>query len=433
MQRREMTASPRGAGAGARATAARALRAVEEDPARRAPDAIAEALSRGGVSDPRDRALVTELVYGVLRHQRRLDYALAPLVRQGFEQLEVGARILLRLGAYQIFALDRIPPPIAVSATQDAARELGAGRLTGLLNGVLRKLVGAPPRWPSGDSDQALGVRASLPDWIVRELRRAYGSDAEAEALALRERATTTVRPTLGRGGADACRAALVADGFDVLDGAHGTLVVRGPGDPFATGAFESGLFVPQDPASLAVVDLLGDVVGERVADVCAGRGLKATALADRGAHVVAVDVAPGKLDALNHLARRLGVAERVTTRVADLAAGPPPGLAAGGFSRVLVDAPCTGLGTLRRHPEIAWRRTPADLASLVALQARLLGNAAPLVAPGGALVYAVCSFARAEGDPPVPAGFTVEERIDVRPSTGLDAFIATRLRRSAP
>ncbi|TNF31521.1 MAG: RsmB/NOP family class I SAM-dependent RNA methyltransferase [Deltaproteobacteria bacterium] len=269
-----------------------------------------------------------------------------------------------------------------------------------------------------------------MPDWIVGELVRAYGDAAEAEALALRDRAATTVRPTLGKGGAEACAAGLAAEGFATAPGPHGTLIVTGPGDPFATKTFAAGHFVPQDPASLAVVDLLGDVAGRRVADLCAGRGLKATALADRGAEVVALDVSAAKLEELRALAAQLGVADRVTTRVADLAEAPPD---IGTFDFVLVDAPCTGLGTLRRHPEIAWRRRPEDLASLVALQDRLMANAAPLVAPGGVLVWAVCSFARAEGAPAVPSGLVEEAALDLRPSAGLDAFQARRLRRGPP
>ncbi len=403
------------------------LESVESDRGSRAPELLARELGSARVADPRERGLATELVYGVLRQERRLDHTLGPLVRQGLTKLEPMARVLLRLGAYQILMLDRIPAPIAVSATQDAARQIGAGRLTGLLNGVLRKVAALGEQLPSGADVASLGVRASLPDWVVRELVKAYGADAEAEGMALRERAPTTIRPTLGKGGADACAVALAAEGFTAAPGPHHTLVVTGPGDPFATKAFMDGLFVPQDPASLAVVELLGDVAGRRVADLCAGRGLKATALADRGAEVMALDLSGSKLDALNALARNLGLAERITTRVADLAARPPE---VGAFDLVLVDAPCTGLGTLRRHPEIAWRRTSADLASLTALQARLISNAAQLVAPGGALVWAVCSFARAEGTPPLPLGFVEEERLDLRPSAGLDAFQARRLRR---
>jgi 16S rRNA C967 or C1407 C5-methylase (RsmB/RsmF family) len=239
----------------------------------------------------------------------------------------------------------------------------------------------------------------------VSHLRAAVGVGAlEANARALRERAPNTVRPTLGRGGAEAAAASLARDGFVAEPGPHGSLVVTGPGDPFSSAAFRDGLITPQDPASLRVVDLLGDLAGTRVLDLCAGRGVKSTAMADRGAHVVAVDVIAEKLASARRLAERLGVAERIETHVAD--AAEPTG-ALGVFDRVLVDAPCTGVGTIRRHPEIAWRREPADVGRAVELQARLLDAAVQYVAPGGLLVYAVCSFVRAEAGGAAPAGLT--------------------------
>jgi len=414
---------------GARALAAQVLLEVASDPHRRSPDALSAALSARPGLDPRERALTTELVYGCLRWRRRLDHGLGPWVHQGLDALEPVARTLLRLGAYQLRHLDRVPAPVAVSATQDAARQLGAGRLTRLLNGVLRRVAEAREELPAGPAEAALGVRTSLPDWVVAELGAAYGADAEAEGLALRERATTTVRPGRRFGGAQACVDALASEGFTAEPGPYGTLVVRGAGDPFATAAFGAGAFVPQDPASLAVVDLVGDVEGLRVLDLCAGRGLKATALAERGARVLAVDISPGKLDALRGLAARLGVAEGIDTWVADAAADGGE-LGDERFARVLVDAPCTGLGTLRRHPEIAWRRTPEDLRALTGLQARLLARGAAQLAPGGELVYAVCSFARAEGEVATPPGLVEVERLDLRPSSGLDAFQARRFRR---
>ncbi|MGM0576664.1 MAG: transcription antitermination factor NusB [Myxococcota bacterium] len=385
-------------------------------------------LERAGVRDPRDRALTTELVYGVLRWRRRLDHALVPRVRQGLDRLEPVARALLRVGAYQVRMLDRIPTPVAVSATQDAARALGAGRLTGLLNGVLRRVASDPEELPSGDADAAIGVRASLPDWIVGLLRMRWPDAVEREALALRERSATTIRPTRARGGAEAARAALEAEGFTAEPGLNGTLAVTGPGDPFATKAFGEGLFVPQDPASVHVLDLVGAAPGERVLDLCAGRGIKSTGLADRGVHVLAVDVDGRKLEEARGLAERLGVADRMETRAAD---ATRTDLDLGTFSRVLVDAPCTGLGTIRRHPEIAWNRRPADVGRMADLQARLLAAAARHVAPGGELIYAVCSFAPAEGRPPSPAGFEpAEEPLATRPSDGVDAFQVLRWRR---
>lgn len=378
----------------------------------------------GVLKDPRDRGLATELVYGTLRWQRQLDHTLKPHVRQGLARLEPLARALLRVGAYQILHLDRIPAPIAVSATQDAARATGAGRLTGLINGVLRRVSEKGFTAPEGNSNAAVALRTSLPIWIVGALRESYGDHAlEAEASALRTRAPTTVRPTLSRGGMDALRAAFEESPFEVADGPHGTAILSGPGDPFATKAFESGLFIPQDPASLQTVALLAVEPGMRVLDLCAGRGVKATAMADLGAEVVAVDLDAGKLASCDALAQKLGLASKITTRTAD---GSDADLDLGRFDRVLVDAPCTGLGTIRRHPEIAWRRRPEDVDRLATLQTSLLNTGARHVDDAGRLVYAVCTFTAAEGPPESLPRFRRDAVLTTRPSEDLDAFQAT-------
>lgn len=411
---------------------------MEADAATRASELLAGALGR--VKDGRDRGLATELVYGVLRWQRRLDHELDRWLVRGLAGVEPMARQLLRVGAYQVRMLDRIPHEIAVSATQDAARAAGLARLTGLLNAVLRKVAASPEALPVGHGDEAIGVRASLPDWIVGVLREAFGERVEGEALALRERAPVTLRPTLTRGGAAAAMAALELEGFVGRPAAHGLIALEG-GDPFQTRAFASGLFVAQDPAGSVVVDEVaaacgGTLEGRRVLDLCAGRGVKATALADRGARVVAVDVSRRKLDELERVARRLGVEGLIERTVALDAASEEatPALAAlGEFDAVLVDAPCTGLGTLRRHPEIAWRRLPADAAALAALQQRLTTAGAARVAVGGGLVYAVCTFVRAEGEVSLPSPHERVSTNDLAPSSGLDAFQVRRFsRRSA-
>jgi 16S rRNA (cytosine967-C5)-methyltransferase len=393
--------------------------------------ALAEALRAGDVADPRDRGLVTELVYGVLRWRRRVDAVLLPHVKQGFANLEPVARELLRIGAYQILFLDRIPPPIAVSATQDAARNLGAGRITGLLNGVLRRVAEGGETLPTGDGDADIAHRASLPRWVVTALRVAYGDEGlEAEAKALRARAQTTIRPTLGRGGAEAAQAALEAEDFHAEPGPHGTLTITGPGDPYGTTAFYSGLYMPQDPESLAVVEAMELAPGDQVLDLCAGRGVKATAMADRGAAVLACDRSAPKLAEAVKLAKRLGVDGQITTRVLD-ATDPPEDL--GLFPHVLVDAPCTGLGTLRRHPEITWRRQAADLASMVEVQEAMLRAGARHVAPGGVLTFAVCSFHRSEMPAIALEGFTdLPSPPMKRPTEGSDIFQVRRWRRAS-
>lgn len=414
--------------ADARVVAARVLVDVHERGAF-ANTRLGEVMTQHNLTDPRDRGLATELVYGVLRWQRRLDHDLAPRIDQGLDALEPVARVLLRVGVYQIRHLDRIPAPVAVSATQDAARSMGAGRLAGLLNAVLRKVAKSPEDLPDGGADRAIALRSSLPLWVVAALRVAYGGQVAEEAAALRRRAPMTVRPTLARGGMEALTTRLATEGFQVSDAPYGTAMVTGAGDPFATAAFREGLFVPQDPASVHVLDLLNVAPGARVLDLCAGRGIKATGLCDRGIDVVAVDRDGGRLADTESLAKRLGVADKLTVHEADASS---PDLDLGTFDHVLVDAPCTGLGTLRRHPEIAWRRQPADVGRLTEVQAALLEVAARHVRPGGLLVYAVCTFTSAEANPLVPDGLVAEgEPWLARPSDDLDAFTVRRWRRA--
>jgi 16S rRNA (cytosine967-C5)-methyltransferase len=411
----------------ARAIAAKVLVAVEQGG--RSQECLSRALDADRRADPRDRGLATELTYGVLRQALRLDRALEPHLRRPVGELEPLVRALCRVGAFQILFLDRIPGPIAVSATQDTARRVGMGRVAGLLNAVLRKVVEQGESLPGGPDHAAIAHRASLPEWIIAELELAYGAeDLEKEALALRERSSLYARPIANRGGLEAAVAALAEEGFEARAGPYGSLRIEGKGDPFATRAFREGRFVPQDPGSLAVIDSLGDVSGKRVLDLCAGRGIKATALADRGARVVAMDIDGKKLDEASRLAARLGLEDQVETVVLDATAGPPPGAP---FELVLIDAPCSGLGTLRRRPEIAWRRVPADLPRLAELQAKLVEAGARSVAPGGVLSYAVCSFARIEGSPQVPCDFRpLDPPLLLRPSSGLDAFQVQAWRR---
>ena len=460
-----MRRGPHKAKSDARAVAAEVLAALHTEPSARASERLAQALAamrpnrapteaaRGTQDDlaqqnlQRDRALATELVYGVLRWRRELERLLSPHLSRAIDRLEPLARAFLLVGTYQIAALSRIPPEVAVSATQDAARTLGLDRITGLINAVLRKVVATGV---GGELSQR-GLQ-SLPPWIAAELEARYGAHAATEANALRERARVILRPNLFKGGLEAARVSLANEGLEVevrpaplsevaafaepllSDGgpARGMLTVA-HGDPFASRAYHEGLFVAQDPASLAIADLIARLAepGARVLDTCAGRGVKTTALLELGFTVSAVDVGPGKLAELERVARRLGVdgnLERVLALDAsDAASLAPLGL----FPVVLVDAPCSGLGTLRRHPEIAWRLEKADVDKLVALQARLMAAAAASVAPGGLLVYAVCTFVGREGRPPLPSGFEELWRPDVPPSSGLDAFQALVLRRS--
>jgi 16S rRNA (cytosine967-C5)-methyltransferase len=302
--------------------------------------------------DDRDRRFVTDLVYGTTRMRRACDHLVDRFVeREPAPEL----RTLLRLGAYQL-AFTRVPPHAAVSRTV----ALAPARARGFVNAVLRRVAAAPVEWP----DDA--TRLSYPDWIVERLTAELGRD---DAIAALEHMNT----------------------------------------PPPVSVREDGYV--QDVASQLVADAVGAMPGERIADLCAAPGGKATALASAGGDVVALDIRPHRAELVAANARRLG--HRVGVVVGDATAPP---LRAASCDRVLLDAPCSGLGALRRRPDARWRITSADVDVLAALQRRMLAAAGPLVRPDGVLLYSVCTLTAAESiDLPVPGGFR-ESRITGAP-----------------
>lgn len=324
---------------------------------------------------PRDRHFVTEMVYGTCRMFRACDH-LVDRHRRG----DVSARVraALRLGAYQL-AFAGVAAHAAVDATVGAAPKPARG----LVNAVLRR-VAADVRdgieWPSD------AIALSYPDWIVREYEEFLGAEAARVALAtMNEPATTHVRD----------------DGY------------------------------VQDLASQEIVDAMGAVAGERVLDLCAAPGGKATGMAGGGADVVGADLGVGRLSLVVENANRLGV--RLPVVAAD---GTHPPFAADSFDRVLVDAPCSGLGVLRRRPDARWRVQADAPDRLAKLQVDLLEAAACVVAPGGLLAYSVCTLTVAETDAVVaavdlPDSFEAGVRTVTSPDADRDGmFLATWHRR---
>ncbi len=388
---------------------------------------LGRALDRSTVS-PRDRSLITDLVYGAVRWRVWLDAALAPRLRNP-EGLPADVVEALRLGAYEKL-IRGTPPHAAVDAWVGIVRRRRP-RLAGLVNAVLRR-VEAP-------DEPSPATRASLPAWLWERLASALGDDAEAAADAMR-----TPSPLWLVAFAPDARASLEAEGCEVAGGpVDGTLRVRPSRRLGDLAAFREGRVQPQNPASFLVAAALPAGPGDRVLDLCSGRGVKAADLAARGAKVEAIELSAAKVDQARRNLARLGL--EVQHRVADLRE-PPPGVEPAPY--VLLDAPCSGTGTLRGHPEIPLRLGPADVDALAASQDRLLDSAAALVAPDGVLVYAVCALTPDEGPARVDAflrrhrGFAPEP-IDLPVATrpagagtfllpldGLDGFFMARLRR---
>lgn len=410
---------------------------------------------------PADRALATELVYGVLRWQGALDWRLASLLDRPVTALEPAVLVLLRLGTYQLTRLTRVPHFAAVDETVSLAREVGAGRASGYVNAVLRRVAGEPKRPEPDAARDPLAYwtgPGSHPAWLAERWLRRLGRDAAAALMTANNQVPPLV-VVVNRLKADAeeaerlLREAVpeVARGRSVT----GAFVCRGAGSPRELPGFAQGVFVPMDEAAALPVLALDLAPGQQVLDACAGGGGKTALIAASvgpAGQVLALDHSPRAIRRLSEAADRLGLASVRATLYDACRAGEAW---AGRFARVLLDAPCSGLGTLRRRPEIKWRRRPADVSHAAALQAALLAGVARAVSPGGLLVYSTCSLEPEETDEVIDAflsrhtAFTLEaagpevqtfadpERPGIlrawphRHDT--DGFFVARLRRAAP
>jgi 16S rRNA (cytosine967-C5)-methyltransferase len=382
--------------------AARVLERVETDGA--FADLALDAELRRRALPVRDVALATELILGTLRWQRYLDWILAPHSRRRLPALDPRVRVLLRLTAYQLAFLERVPAFAAVNDAVTLAH--GAPGVAEYVNAVLRAFArrGVAEREPALPRDplEALATRCSFPTWLAARWLARYGAE-EAEALmrALNARAPLTVRANTLRTTREALAARLREQGLPARATplAPEGLVVEGGGDPGRWPAFVEGLCVLQDEASMLVARLLEPAAGTTIADVCAAPGTKTTHLAqlmDNRGRVLAFDPQAARLARVGEQAARLGVT------IAETAEGAVETLAprwAGVCDGVLVDAPCSNLGVLRRNPEVKWRRQPADVATAGERQRGILAAAAGLVRSGGRLVYATCSLEPEEND----------------------------------
>jgi 16S rRNA (cytosine967-C5)-methyltransferase len=348
--------------------------------------------------DERDAAFATQLAYGALRAQGTLDAVLAPLVSRPLGDLDPRVLDLLRLGAYQLIDL-RVPSHAAVDTTVDLTRAIVGTGASGLVNAVLRKVAtgGDRAQWLEtldGDAETRLALATNHPRWIVEAWRDALGDEAELEAALLADDAAPEVHLVARR----MERAELVEESGGE-PGPWSPYAVRlHGGDPGRLPSVRSGRAAVQDEGSQLAALLLSraPLEGPDAAwlDMCAGPGGKAGLLAavrTGGVRLTAADRAPHRAD----LVRTALVGEDdVEVLAAD---GTAPPWSAGSFDRVLLDAPCTGLGALRRRPEVRWRRTPDDVAPLVELQTALLDSALASVRVGGVVAYVTCSPHAAE------------------------------------
>ncbi|GAA1655885.1 RsmB/NOP family class I SAM-dependent RNA methyltransferase [Catellatospora bangladeshensis] len=384
----------------ARMTAYQALLAVHRD------DAYANLVLPGLLREAglfgRDAAFATELTYGTLRARGTLDRIIESAADRDVSRIDPPARDALRLGAYQLLHT-RVPAHAAVASTVDLVHSVAPGA-AGFANAVMRRIAEHDlDAWlakvaPAEQEDPVghLAVTQHHPEWIVRAFREALGGDlAETERLLAADNERPEVHLCARPGRADAVE---LADTVGGMPGAFSPYAVYlGGGSPGELVEIKTGRAHVQDEGSQLVATALAqaplDGRDERWLDLCAGPGGKAGLLAalaaQRGAHLTAVEVT-------EHRARMVEAAVRgmpATVLCADgRSVGTDHDLPAGGFDRVLVDAPCTGLGSLRRRPESRWRRQPSDLPPLTKLQRELLGAALRAVRPGGLVAYVTCS-----------------------------------------
>ena len=389
--------------------------------------------------DARDRALAMRLAYGTVQRRMTLDAIAQRLATRSLRRLHPGVRAALRLGLYQLLYARGVADHAAVHETVDLAKPLGAGA-AGFLNAVLRRAAREGPALVEGLGDEtpaAAAVKHSVPHWLAQQLWRELGPEqARALLQACNEPAESALRVNTLVASAAEVAAALpvsVRPAPDIPEG----LVLTGPFDIQGSALWRRGAIMGQSRGSMAVARALDPQPGERVLDLCAAPGAKTTHLAglmaDRG-EIVAVERHPGRARSLAQTCERMR-ARSVRVERAD-AAGPRSGAP---FGRVLLDPPCSGLGTLQSRPDIRWRTGPTQIAQLAQLQHRLLEAAATATAPRGLVVYSVCTISAAETTSVIEAfldghpDFVLEEATQLLPHRdGTDGFYIGRLRRTS-
>ena len=361
-------------------------------------------LARSGL-DERDRRLASEIVYGVLRNRARIDRALA--AHADLSRTPPKIRTALRVAAHQLLFLDRVPAYAAVDDAVAAARGIGGQKLAGFTNAVLRKITKAGEPALPADIRARIEIEYSLPRWIVDELAETV--DAEqlpAIAAAFAQPPPLVARVNTRKTTRDALAQELVEAGVTAtpVERVPSALVLDGLGDPGKSASFLAGRWTVQDTGAQLVGHIAAPRAGMRILDACAGVGGKATHLAelvDDAAAIDAADQSKTKLELCAQTAERLGLSH-ITTRVCDLT--DPKAPLADAYDLIVLDAPCSGLGVLRRHPDAKWRLTPDTVPRLAGLQRQLLDAVVRRLAPGGVLVYSVCTFTRVEGPAQVAA-----------------------------
>lgn len=358
-----------------------------------------------------DAGLVTELVYGTISRMNTLDYVLEEFVSKGIAKLQPWVRNLLRLSLYQIMYLDRIPSHAAVNEAVNIAKKKGHQGISGMVNGVLRSVLraGNLPVIPDGlGPAKRISIQYSHPIWLVKRWITEYGVDtAEAICAANNEPPAVSIRVNTTMISREALLSQMIEQGLQASASEVSPygIVVKGGGNLALSSWYRDGYLSVQDESSMLVAEAVAPEPGMRVLDCCAAPGGKTAHMGelmkDEGS-IFANDLHPHKAKLISDQAARLGL-ESVVTGSAD-ALELEHTLEHHSFDRILLDAPCSGLGVIRRKPDLKWRKQPEDVVSVASLQGQLLQSVSKLLKPGGVLVYSTCTTEQTENSEVVAA-----------------------------
>ncbi|TKJ94165.1 16S rRNA (cytosine(967)-C(5))-methyltransferase RsmB [Paenibacillus sp. CFBP13512] len=380
-----------------------------------------------------DIGLATELVYGTISRLNTIDYFLGQFVAKGLNKLQPWVRNLLRFSFYQIYYLDRIPAHAAVNEAVNIAKRRGHQGISGMVNGVLRNVIRRreelviPQDLPAA---QRISLQHSFPEWMVARWIKQY-DEATAEQICIsnNEAPSVSIRVNTHRTSRTAMLELLQSEGYEVEisplspDG----ILVHGGGNMALTSWYQEGLISVQDESSMLVAEAVQVQAGMNVLDCCAAPGGKSVHLAEKmnnNGHIVANDIHEHKRQLVDDQAERLQLSI-IETTVGDaltLAERYP----AGSFDRILLDAPCSGLGVIRRKPDLKWNKSMADIKEIVQLQQQLLQNMSTLLKPDGILVYSTCTIERSENEAIVESFLHQNKQFEVVPFAPITTNHAT-------
>ncbi|WP_082865765.1 16S rRNA (cytosine(967)-C(5))-methyltransferase RsmB [Paenibacillus crassostreae] len=353
-----------------------------------------------------DVALTTELVYGTIARLNTLDYFLRRYVAKGLDKLQPWVRNLLRMSLYQLMYLDRIPPHAVVNEAVNIAKSKGHQGISGMVNGVLRSILRSKEELviPEGLTPaERIALQHSHPKWLVKRWITQYGEQAAEEicianntppSISVRVNTTMISREKLmkvmAEQGIEAMPSSLTLEG----------ILIKSGGNMALTDWYRDGLLSVQDESSMLVAEAVGPMPGMRILDCCAAPGGKTAHMAELmkdDGHIIANDMYPHKEKLIREQAERLGLSS-IETVVGD-ALNLSEAYSESSFDRILLDAPCSGLGVIRRKPDLKWAKKPADIEGIATLQYELLEKISPLLRVGGILVYSTCTIEPQENE----------------------------------